>query len=33
MTQKALEIDVMVFNMIKNRKIYKKILLVTVLEN
>ena len=33
MTQKALEIDVMVFNMIKNRKIYKKIHLVTVLEN
>ena len=33
MTQKVLEIDVMVYNMTKNPKIYKKIFLVTVLEN
>ena len=33
MTQKALEIDMMVSNMTKNSKIYKKIFLVTVLEN
>ena len=33
MTQKVLEIDVMVYNMTKNPKTYKKIFLVTVLEN
>ena len=33
MTQKALEIDVNIYNMTKNPKIYKKIFLVTVLEN
>ena len=33
MTQKVLEIDVMVYNMTKNPKIYKKTFLVTVLEN
>ena len=33
MTQKTWEIDVMVYNMTKNPKIYKKIFLVTVLEN
>ena len=32
MTQKVLEIDVMVYNMTKNPKIYKKIFLVTVLK-
>ena len=33
MTQKLLKIDVMVYNMRKTPKIYKKILPVTVLEN
>ena len=33
MTQKVLEIDVNVYNMTKNPKMYKKIFLVTVLEN
>ena len=33
MTQKLLKIDVMVYNMTKTPKIYKKILLATVLEN
>ena len=33
MTQKVLEIEVMVYNMAKNPKIYKKIFLVTVLES
>ena len=33
MTQKVLEIDVMVYNMTKYPKIYKNILIVTVLEN
>ena len=33
MKQKVLEIDVMVSNMTKNAKIYKKIFLVTVFEN
>ena len=33
LTQKVLEIDVMVYNMAKNPKIYKKIFLVTVVEN
>ena len=33
MTQKVLEIDVMIYDMTKNSKIYKKIFLVTVLEN
>ena len=33
MTQNVLEIDVMAYNMTKNPKIYKKIFLVTVLEN
>ena len=33
MGEKVLEIDVMVYNMTKNPKIYKKIFLVTVLEN
>ena len=32
MTQKVLEIDVMVYNMTNNPKTYKKIFLVTVLE-
>ena len=32
MTQKVLEIDVMVYNMTKNPKTYKKIFLVTVLK-
>ena len=32
MTQKFVEIDVMVYNMTKNPKIYKKIFLVTVLK-
>ena len=32
MTQKVLEIDVMVYNMTKNQKTYKKIFLVTVLK-
>ena len=33
MTQKVLGIDVMVYNMTKNPRIYKKIFLVTVPEN
>ena len=33
MTPKVLEIDVMVYSMTKNPKIYKKNFLVTVLEN
>ena len=33
LTQKVLETDVMVYNMAKNPKIYKKIFLVTVVEN
>ena len=33
MTQNFLEIDVMVYSMRKNPKIYKKIFVVTVLEN
>ena len=33
MTQKILEIDVMVYNMTKNLKKYRKILLVTFFEN
>ena len=33
MTQKILEIDVMVYSMSNNPKIYQKIFLVTVLEN
>ena len=33
MTQEVLEIDVMVYNMTKNPKIYKKIFEVTFLEN
>ena len=33
MTQKVLEIDVMVYNMTKNPRIYKKNFLFTVLEN
>ena len=33
MTQKLLEIDVMVYNMTKNQKLQKKIFLVTDLEN
>ena len=33
MTQKVMEIDVMVYNMTKNSKIYKNIFLATVLEN
>ena len=33
MTQKVLKIDVMINNMTENQKIYKKIFLVTVLEN
>ena len=33
MTQKVLEIDVVVYNMTKYPKIYKNILIVTVLEN
>ena len=33
MTQNVLEIDVMVYNMTKNSKIYKKIFLDSVLEN
>ena len=33
MTRNVLEIDVMVYNMTKNPKIYNKIFLVTVLEN
>ena len=33
MTPKVLEIDVMVYNMTKNPKIYKKNFLVTVFEN
>ena len=33
MTQKALEIDVMVYNMTKNPKIYKKTFPVIVLES
>ena len=33
LTQKVLENDVMVYNMAKNPKIYKKIFLVTVVEN
>ena len=32
-TQKVLEIDVMVYNMTKNEKISKKTFLVTVLDN
>ena len=33
LTQQVLEIDVMVYNMTKNPKIYKKIFEVTFLEN
>ena len=33
MTEKVLEIDVMVYDMTKNPKTYQKIFLVTVLEN
>ena len=33
MTQKVLEIDMMVYNMTKNPKIYKKVFLVRFLEN
>ena len=33
MIQKVLEIDVMVYNMTKNPKIYNKNFLVTILEN
>ena len=32
-TQKVLEIDMIVYNMTKNPKIYKKTFLLTVLEN
>ena len=33
MTREVLEIDVRVYNLTKNPKLYKKIFLVTVLEN
>ena len=33
MIQKVLEIDTLIYNVTKNQKIYKKVFLVTVLEN